>query len=75
MSAMNPSVVTDPTLALNFSMLCKHSPITLLINEVVQEAKIGLDNSVADILNNLPVLYKNLVVQLFLLLRMVSLLI
>ena len=44
---MKPSVVTETTLPPSVLMLCRHSPITLLMKAVVQEAKIGLDNSVA----------------------------
>ena len=52
---MNPSVVTETTLPSNFLMLCKHSPITLLMKAVVQVAKIGLDNYVPVILKVFPV--------------------
>src|SRR5882762_7784819 len=55
MSVIKPSVVTDTTLPANFCMLCKHSPRTLLMNAVVQEAKIWLDNSVLITLTFLPV--------------------
>lgn len=55
-SVINPSVVTETTLPPKDFMLCKHSPTTLLIKAVVQEAKIGLDNSVPDILTILIVL-------------------
>lgn len=43
---MKPSVVTDTTLPPIRCMLCKHSPTTLLINEVVQDASTGFDKSV-----------------------------
>jgi len=44
---MKPSVVVETTSPPNFWILCQHSPITLLINAVVKETRIGLDNTVA----------------------------
>ena len=52
---MKPSVVTETTLPPRVCILCKHSPITLLMNAVIQEANMGLDNSVALTLKLLPV--------------------
>ena len=51
----DPTVVIETTLPPNVLMLCKQSPITLFMKGVVQEAKMGLDNSVAVTLKLLPV--------------------
>ena len=48
---MKPSVVTDTTFPFSLEILCQHSPITLLIKAVVQEAKFLLDNTVPETLN------------------------
>jgi hypothetical protein len=56
MSVIKPSVVADITFPPSLAILCIHSPITLRMKEVVQEAKIGLDNCVPVILNICPVL-------------------
>jgi hypothetical protein len=55
MLVIKPSVVTETTLPPNVCMLCRHSPITLLMKAVVQEAKIGFDSGVPEILNIFPV--------------------
>jgi hypothetical protein len=57
---MKPYVVTDTIFPPSFGMLCKHSPITLLIKAIVQEARMGLEIEVAVTLINLLLLMSKL---------------
>lgn len=61
MFEIKPSVVTETTFPPKVWMLCKHSPITLLMNAVVQEAKMGFEREVPVTLNVFPVKLSKLI--------------